>query len=237
MFIEIWTRTRRRIAIDRKFRRPKGWRGSKSISKLEPEQAFALLEAAERVDMGFGLLCWTYNYTGRRLTETLNATLRDLNLDRGELYLRDTKNGDPVTEHLPPPLVQKFRDMPVRERREGGRAQIGAGVPFLKRDPDQRIFRFHKGGHLYKLLKKSMLIAGLSFPRRQCGFHLFCHTYGTWMHRLGLDGYGLARTGRWKDPRSADIYVHTEVGSEAKMADLLPIPKRAKVLVKRREVR
>ena len=67
--------------------------------------------------------------------------------------------------------------------------------------------------------------AGLKFPRRQCGFHLFCHTYGTWMRRYGnLDTYALARTNRWKDPRSADVYVHTEVGSEARMADILPTP-------------
>jgi hypothetical protein len=33
--------------------------------------------------------------------------------------------------------------------------------------------------------------AGLKFPRRQGGFHLFCHTYGTWMTRYGgLDTYG-----------------------------------------------
>jgi hypothetical protein len=67
--------------------------------------------------------------------------------------------------------------------------------------------------------------SGLKFPRRQCGFHLFCHTYATWMHRYnGLDNYGLARTGRWKDPRSAEIYIHTEVGEEA---DNLPMPIRA----------
>jgi hypothetical protein len=39
----------------------------------------------------------------------------------------------------------------------------------------------------------------------------------------------LARTGRWKDPRSAEGYLHTVVGSEARMADVLPTPpKRAK---------
>ena len=44
------------------------------------------------------------------------------------------------------------------------------------------------------------------------------------MHRYGnLDTYALARTNRWRDPRSADVYVHTEVGSEARMADV-PTP-------------
>ena len=66
--------------------------------------------------------------------------------------------------------------------------------------------------------------AGLSFPKRQGGFHLFCHTYGTWMKRYGkLDTYGLTRTGRWKDPESADRYNHTMASEEARRADLLPV--------------
>ena len=65
--------------------------------------------------------------------------------------------------------------------------------------------------------------AGLSFPRRQGAFHLFCHTYGTWMHNYaGLDTYGLTRTGRWKDPDSADRYNHTMASPEARLADMLP---------------
>jgi len=65
--------------------------------------------------------------------------------------------------------------------------------------------------------------AGLSFPRRQGGFHLFCHTYGTWMHRFGeLDTFGLTRTARWKDPRSADRCKHTRVSEESRRADWLP---------------
>jgi integrase len=226
--------------IERKFKRPKGWRGKKSKSKLEPEQAFALLHAAEQIDAEFGLLCTTLLYTGRRISDALSAKLRDLNLDRAELYLPDTKNGEDVTVHLPPFLVEKFRTMPPRQARpskasarrglrrgEAGRSQLGAGVPFLKRHPDERIFRFHQGGHLRDLLAEATRSAGLSFPRRQGGFHLFCHTYATWMARYGkLDNFGLARTGRWKDPRSAEGYLHTVVGSEAKLANLLPTPKR-----------
>lgn len=65
----------------------------------------------------------------------------------------------------------------------------------------------------------------LSYPPRQGGFHLFCHTYGSWMVRYGkLDNFGLTRTGRWKDPRSAEVYVHTEINSEARLAAVLPTP-------------
>jgi hypothetical protein len=30
------------------------------------------------------------------------------------------------------------------------------------------------------MLQLAIKRAGLTFPRRQGGFHLFCHTYGTW---------------------------------------------------------
>jgi integrase len=236
----------RRSGVERRFHRPKGWRGKKSKSFLEPDQAFDLLDAAEAVDLEFGLLCCTLLYTGRRIGDLLNddTKLRNLNLKRATLYLRDTKNGEPVTVHLPPIVVEKFKAMPPRSYRpskitaqgplrngEAGRSQLGAGVPFLERDPDQRLFRFHQGGYLRGLLADAMKKANLSFPRRQRGFHLFCHTYATWLVTIAkLDNYALARTGRWKDPRSAEGYLHTAVSSEAKMADVLPTPTRAKAV-------
>jgi hypothetical protein len=195
--------------------------GARWQSFLEPDQAFDLLDAAEAVDLEFGLLCCTLLYTGRRIGDLLNddTKLRNLNLKRATLYLRNTKNGEPVTVHLPPIVVEKFKAMPSRPYRpskiaargplrngEAGRSQLGAGVPFLERDPDQRLFRFHQGGYLRGLLAEAMKKAGLSFPRRQRGFHLFCHTYATWLVTIAkLDNYALARTGRWKDPRRRKV--------------------------------
>ena len=150
----------------------------------------------------------------------------------------ETKNGESRTVFLPPVVIAAFRGMPSRAARpnketarrtlargEAGRSQFDAGVDFLSRDPNSKLFRFHQGGHLRKLLATAMGNAGLSFPRRQRGFHLFCHTYGSWMVRFGkLDNFGLTCTRRWKDPRSAEIYVHTEINSEARLAAVLPTP-------------
>ena len=41
---------------------------------------------------------------------------------------------------------------------------------------------------------------------------------GTWL--------GLTRTGRWKDPESADRYNHTIASPEARRADLMPVAKK-----------
>lgn len=230
------------VGIEKKIRRPKGWRGKKSTSWLEPDQAFALLEGADREDLEFGLLCRFILYGGGlRLGEALSRRLEHLKLDRAFCYLEDSKNGEPRGVHLPPYLVQAFLDQPARRitpRLRGprgvflhGKPLEDEGIPFLDRDPKRKLFRFHNGGALRALLAGAMRRAGLSFPRRQGGFHLLCHTYGTWMHSYGgLDHYDLTDTGRWIDPASTARYVHTVASAAAKKADLLPTPKRGEVV-------
>jgi len=223
------------------FRRPKGWQGKKSTSWLEEDQAFALFRAADKLDPEFGLLCRFLLYTGMRLGEGLSRSLGDLRLERAYIYLPDSKTGEPRGCHLPSRLVEAFQAQPPRKSNPivrdkhghilSGQPVIDAGVPFLERDPKARLFRFHDGGALRDMLKDAMKAAGLSFPRRQGGFHIFCHTYGSWMHRFGqLDTHGLTRTGRWADADSADRYVHTQASEEARRSDLLPTEPRGEVV-------
>lgn len=227
----------KRAGVERAIKRPTGWRGNKATEWLEPDQAFAAIEEAYKLDPEFGLLCLSYLYTGRRMSDFLNAKLRHLKLEQSLIYLPESKNGDPVPVHLPPVLVQAFHTQPARKgrpRREGatalanglaGQSRADAGVPFLKRHPDAKLFRYHAGGRLRDLLKETFRRAGIVLPRRQAGFHIFCHTYGTWMTRYGgLDTFGLVRTKRWKDPDSADRYSHTIASAEARRADMLPTP-------------
>jgi integrase len=208
----------RRNGVERRFQRPRGAQGKRSKSFLEYDQAFALLDEADKVDLEFGALCTTCLYTGRRIGDLLNPNtkLRNLNLRSKEptLYIGKTKNGDPVTVPLPQIVVDKLKAIPPRK-----------GVAFLERDPDARLFRFHQGGHLRAMLAQAMANADLSFPKRERGFHLFCHTFATWCIRGGMDNYALARTGRWKDPRSVAPYIHNLTSQEAKRAvNLLPTP-------------
>lgn len=239
----------KRAGVERKIKRPVGWRGSKATSWLEPDQAFAVVKEAYAIEPEFGLFCLTLLYTGMRLSDGLRPTLRDLKLDQALLYLPDSKNGEPRPVHLTPLLVKAFREQPARIQRPrkgagkplsngaAGRSRGGGGLPWLDRPSDQKLFRFHKGGRLYDMLELAMTRAGLTFPRRQKAFHLFCHTYGTWMHRYAeLDTYGLTRTGRWKDPDSADRYNHTMASWEARQADRLPVPHRARAGARRRNV-
>lgn len=222
--------------VERRFKRPKGWRGKRSTSWLTPAQAFRLFAAADAIDAEFGLFCRCLLYTGMRLGEALAIRLRDVHLDRAMIYLPETKNGEARAVHLPPPLVATLAAQPPRPGRprkatagrklrdgEAGRSREGAGVRFLEREPDARLFRFHAGSPLRAMLAAAKRKAGITLPRRQGGFHVFCHTYGTWMSQFGsLDTFGLTRTGRWADPRSADRYRHTATSEESRRADLLP---------------
>jgi hypothetical protein len=106
---------------------------------------------------------------------------------------------------------------------DAGRSQDGAGEPFMKRRPKVWLFRFHSGGHLRGLLSAAMKAADLSFPRRQRGFHLFCHTDGTWMT---LRRFGYLRTHENQPlERPAICCNHSEVSAESRRADLFPVQK------------
>jgi integrase len=129
-------------------------------------------------------------------------------LDEAFVFLPTSKNEEPRAVFLNPFVI----------------ATLSAHPRGLDR-PGERLFRFGKSGHLYALLRATFFRAGVDLGERD-GFHLFCHTWATWMRRYGgLDTKGLVGTGRWKDRKSADRYEHVVVSEEAKRAILLPVPK------------
>ena len=173
----------RRSGVERRFHRPKGWRGKKSKSFLEPirhSTCSTLREAGRSRIRSVVLYASLHRAAHWRSAQPGYQAAQSQSETRHARYLRDTKNGEPVTVHLPPIVVEKFKAMPPRpyrpskitargplRNRDAGRSQLGAGVPFLERDPNQRLFRFHQGGYLRRLLADAMKKAGLSFPRRQ----------------------------------------------------------------------
>jgi integrase len=184
-------------------RRPKGSGGKKATSWLWPEQAFRLFAEAEKLSLEFAALLVFLCYTGLRLSEALRVKWNDVRLDEAFAYVPDTKNGEPRPVFLPRPVVELFTR--------------------IKQDRP-KVFRFSKGGHIYSLLTAAAAKAEVTLPERSA-FHLFRHTYATWMRRFGkLDTRGLIGTGTWKNRKSVERYEHVEVTEEAMKAALLPIP-------------
>jgi integrase len=192
------------VRID--LRRPRGATGNKVNAWLWPDEAFLLFEEAAKLDKEFASLLIILCYTGLRLSEALNLVWINVRLQDGFAFVPDTKNGEPRAVFLPPIAVRAMKD--------------------LKPHSTGRVFRFAKSGHLYSLLKTAAFKAGVDLPERSA-FHIFRHTYATWMRReAGLDTKGLVATGAWRDRKSADRYEHVIVSEEARKAVLLPTPDR-----------
>jgi integrase len=194
--------------IDGKLRRPKGWRGEKKTDWLWPEQAFAIFEKADKIDAEFGIFLRFLTYTGARLSEaTVRFKTDRLSVSEGFAYFEKTKNEDPRGVHLPPVLIAALANHPRGLER-----------------PGQTVFRFRKNGRLYALLNALRKAVGPSV--KITGFHIFRHTWGTWMRRYGgLDTTGLVATQAWRDAASARRYEHAVASEEARKADLLPVEK------------
>ena len=205
------------VGIDKKIKRPKGWRGNKRTFWLKPEPTFSLLAAASEIDPEFGILCTLLNYCGLRLDEALSRLQAEqVDLEREYAYIPDTKTGEPRAVYLPPIVVAALANHPRGLDRKG------------------RLFRYHDGGRLRDLLKDACARAGVTLPRRTA-FHVFRHNYATWMRLYGgLDGLGLTRTGAWSDLDSVERYAHSEPTAEARQAAALPTPKRGAGVENRR---
>jgi integrase len=100
------------------------------------------------LDTEFGVLCIFLLYTGLRLSEGLRAEIDRLRLEESYLYMPRTKNGQARAVFLPAPAVEALRSHPRGLDRPGA-----------------RIFKFHKGGHLYTSLraKSSPRLSHLAF--------------------------------------------------------------------------
>ena len=204
----------KRAGIEHKIRRPIGWRGRRRTDWLAPKQAFAIFKATRKIKappdtkIEFRILLRLLCYTGMRLGEALKLMCSDINLENQTALLPLTKNGRPRLVYLPPIVVEELRRLPRGLDREG------------------RLFRFHNGGRLRDLLKMTLSAAGVTLPER-VAFHIFCHTWATWMRQHGgLDTFDLVKTDRWSDPASADRYAHVVLTQQSRQAALLPIERR-----------
>jgi integrase len=194
----------RRAGANYNLNRPKGSAGTARTTWLWPEEAERLFQEATVIDIEFGSLLITLTYTGIRLGEALALQCRDIRLDEAFAYLPTSKNEEPRAVFLPPNVVEALRSHPRGINR------------------DEKVFRFAKTGHLYKLWRRAVKQATINLPPRSA-FHILSHTWATWMRRYaGLDTKGLVGTGRWKDDKSAARYQHVVVSEESRRANLLP---------------
>lgn len=185
-------------------KRPEKAQGNRRTFFFTQEAAANLINAAYDVEHELGLLLTFLLYTGARLSEALKLTTNNLNLSEASALFPTTKNGHPRSVFLPAVLVSALAGHP-------------RGL-----DRDGRVFKYVKGGRLYKLLNEAERASGVIIPEG-VSFHAFRHTFGSWMRRYGgLDTSGLVATGAWHSRDAAQIYEHVDATEAARKADLLP---------------
>lgn len=100
--------------------------GRASADWLRPDDAFKLLEAANVTDTRLGAPMTFLLYAGPRLGEALRLTWADIDLNAATALLRQTKNGEPIMVHLPPPAVAAFANLDKSKRRVFGLTKCAA---------------------------------------------------------------------------------------------------------------
>ncbi len=192
-------------------KRPDKAQGNRRTFKFTDDEAARLINAAYDRDAELGLFLVFLLYTGSRLSEGLRLTTDNLNMNEASAFFPKTKNGQPRTVYLPPALVAALAGHPRGLERDG------------------RVFKFVKGGRLYKLLNDAETSSGVTIPPG-VSFHAFRHTFGAWMRRYGgLDTSGLVATGAWASREAAAIYEHVDVTDAAKRVEMFPnVKSRAK---------
>lgn len=180
--------------VDIRLKRPKQPTGR--VRWIRPEVAQRLLAACSprlRSLVVFLL------YTGCRISEATNLIWEDVELDQSYALVKTTKNGDPRGVHLPPVVVAELAN--------------------LEGDRKAKVFGYSHRAHVYPDWHEACGRIGLEDFKP----HDLCHTWATWMRRYGgRDEKGLVGTGRWRNRRSVDRYVHVVVGEDALAADDLP---------------
>lgn len=195
---------------DFRIRRPKGGDGEERRGWLWPEEADAVFDAAGQVDLEFRLYLLLLCYTGLRKVEGLSVTVNMTRLQEAAIHILDTKNGEQRPVHLPPFLVVEIANHPRGLDRAG-----------------EKLFGFSRT-KASGLLKATVALCAPELQAKFEGvqFHMFRHTWGTWMRRYAkLDTRGLVGTKAWKSMKAAGRYEHVDISEEARKADLLPVPK------------
>jgi integrase len=128
-------------------RRPKGFKGRVVTDWLTPDDAFGIIEAADKFDRELGtLLCWLL-YTGARIGAALDLRREDVQIEKRRAWARSQKGQPHMDVRLHPDLCERLDEL-------------------LKSHDRHAVFRSHYGGHLlHSLCAPSLANANISKSR------------------------------------------------------------------------
>jgi len=152
-------------------------------------------------------------YTGARIGEALWLDWHDVDLTRGHVTFRETKNGESRGVPLHPRARTALANL---HHREGEVFRRPDGMPYKRLREDQN--DTSAGGRVKKAFAGACKRAGVkSFTPHDCR-----HTWATWHYAKNRDLLALQKLGGWKSLAMVTRYAHINVGELAHTIDNLP---------------
>ena len=126
---------------------------------------FALIAASDAQGVSFGALMRVLFNTGARLSEALSLRWRDVDLDKGVIRLRQTKEDTERAAVIQPHVIEALRPL----RNAGTQKRIGPKKvePPKDREQDDKVFRLTKSGFLYDKLADAAEAAEVVIPESE----------------------------------------------------------------------
>ncbi|TCP43958.1 tyrosine-type recombinase/integrase [Rhodovulum marinum] len=161
---------------------------------ITPEEAEALLAAVRELQPHTLRPVALMLGGGLRSGEALRVARADIREATGEVWIPETKNGEPRMIRLPRRALDLLRAEPLPE--EGPVCRTPKGEPYVLRE--------NGGGQIAAAFAK--VVAAADLDPREVTPHVLRHTWATWYHAATRDFGALMDLGGWKTPAMANRY-------------------------------
>ncbi len=179
-------------------------RDNRRLRFLNPEEAEALLaECRKRSEQVYEMALLAL-HCGLRFREIAGLTWQDIDLVRGQIYIRDPKNNTTRAAYMTEAVKKMFAGKKPGE-------------------PSDLVFKSRKGGRIKRISKafdravKALgLNDGIEDPRMKVCFHTLRHTFGSWLVMQGVPIYTVKELMGHKTLAMTERYAH--LAAEAQKA-------------------
>jgi len=163
---------------------------------LTREEAEALLGELKRRSLLMYRVALVSLYCGLRFSEIANLRWADVSLEKGLLFVRDTKSRENRVVPLPEIVRKMFSEMEPGE-------------------PEAFVFVGRKGPltrhslHTFRRAVEAVgLNQGIKDRRKKITFHSLRHSFASWLAEMGVDFYKIGKLLGHRTPTLAERYSH-----------------------------
>lgn len=166
---------------------------------LERKEATRLMQELDKRSTEVHHMAMLALYAGLRFGEIAKLTWGNVDLFKGEMKLRQTKNGKDRTAYMTPDIQQMFA------RRGPGEADK---LVFPARGTDNK--PHYMISHIYYDTVKKLFNAGITDKRQWVNFHTLRHSFASWLVKDGTDIYQVQELLGHGDIKMTERYAHND---------------------------